>query len=202
VISLVAITDASAPPPAPPLRAVTAGSLCALCLPAEDEPATVEQLVDREELLDELMVDRDLLPVQFGTAVPDESSAARVLLERHDELETALDRVRGAVELSVRARLADPSEELAGANGREYLRARAGGSDQARRLHERLAPIARTSVVRSGPEVLRAAYLVDRATVPAFVSEVHRAQGSLTEISLLCTGPWPPFSFTGEGPTL
>ena len=70
MISLVAITDAAAPPPAAPLRAVTAGSLCALCVPADDEPATVEQLVDREELLETLMEDRDLLPVRFGPPCP------------------------------------------------------------------------------------------------------------------------------------
>jgi hypothetical protein len=201
LISLVAITDASAPPPSAPLRAVVAGSLCVVCEPADDEPVTVDRLVDREGLLEALMAERDLLPVRFGATVANESAAAQLLTERHDELEAALLRVRGAVELAVRARLAAPRDHVAHASGREYLRAKVGTSEAARRLHARLEAIARSAVVRSGPDVLRAAYLVDRAVVPDFVTEVQQAQALDSELSLLCTGPWPPFSFAGEEPT-
>ena len=200
MISLVAITDASAPLPSAPLRAVTAGSLCAVCVPEDDEPVTVDKLVDREALLEALMEERDVLPVRFGTAIPDEAAAVRVLTERHDDLEAALDRVRGAVELAVRARLVGAVEDVAHASGREYLRARVGSSEAAGRLHDRLDAIARAAVVRSGSDVLRAAYLVDRAAVPQFVAEVEREQRSSSELSILCTGPWPPFSFAGEEP--
>jgi Gas vesicle synthesis protein GvpL/GvpF len=170
-------------------------------VPADDEPVTVDKLVDRERVLDALMEDRDVLPVRFGTALADEAAAARVLMERHDELEAALDHVRGACELAVRARLAGAVDDVVHASGREYLRARVGSSEEARRLHDRLKAIARAAVVRSGPDVLRAAYLVDRAAVPGFVAEVQDAQQSCPELSILCTGPWPPFSFAGEGAT-
>jgi hypothetical protein len=146
------------------------------------------------------MAERDLLPVRFGATVANESAAARLLTERHDDLEAALVRVRGAVELAVRARLAAPREHVAHASAREYLRAKVGTSEAARRLHARLEAIARSAVVRSGPDVLRAAYLVDRAVVPDFVTEVQQAQALDSELSLLCTGPWPPFSFAGGEP--
>jgi hypothetical protein len=36
--------------------------------------------------------------------------------------------------------------------------------------------------------------------VPDFVAEVQQAQALNSELSLLCTGPWPPFSFAGGEP--
>jgi Gas vesicle synthesis protein GvpL/GvpF len=203
LISLVAISDSGASPLPEPLRAVDAGSLCALCAPADGRAVTVDTLVEREELLEALMEDRDVLPVRFGTALPDESAATQVVLERHEELASALDRVRGAVELALRGRLVGPpgGERVAHASGRDYLRARAGGSEAAQRLHERLDAIARSAVVRPGQDLLHAAYLVDRADVARFVAEVKRTQASCPELSLLCTGPWPPFSFAAAEPT-
>jgi hypothetical protein len=203
VISLIAITDSSAPPPSAPVSAVSAGSLCALCVQGDDEPVTVDTLVEREALLEALMEDRDVLPVRFGSAVADERAAAQLLLDRHDELAAALDQVRGAVELSVRARLvgSEAGEHAVHASGREYLRARVGGSAAATRIHESLKAISRSAIVRSGGrEVLRASYLVDRSRVRGFVLEVRRIQDSCTELSILCTGPWPPFSFAGAEP--
>ena len=123
MIALVAVTDAAAPPPPAPLRVVRAGALSALCLPATPEPVTLDLLERRETLIDSLMEDRDLLPVRFGADLPDEQAAARVLIDRQDELRAALDRVRGAVELSVRVQPAEPADEPSGsaASGREYL---------------------------------------------------------------------------------
>ena len=49
-----------------------------------------------------------------------------------------------------------------------------------------------------GPELLRAAYLVDRADVDGFVAVVRELQREHDSLSVLCTGPWPPYSFAGE----
>jgi hypothetical protein len=197
VISLVAITDASGPPPDVPVSSVVAGDLCALYVPADEEPVTLAKLEDREDLLETLMEERDLLPVQFGASVQDEQSAERILVDRHDELAAALDRVRGAVELALRVRAVGETRAVH-ANGRDYLAARRTSSDAAQRLHERLEAMARSAVTRSGSDLFRASYLVDKDAVPAFVAEVGRAQDACSELLLLCTGPWPPFSFAGE----
>jgi hypothetical protein len=202
VISLVAITDADGPLPEPPLRAIRVGSLCAVCEPRAGGAApALDALAGREALIERLMEDRDLLPVRFGADLEDEGAATDVLTERHDELRAALERVRGAVELSVRVRPADgdaPDPDGAELSGRAYLAARTTRSRAASELHEALLPLARAATRRAGPDLLRAAYLVEREAVPGFVAEVNRLQAAHPDLALLCTGPWAPFSFTGD----
>jgi hypothetical protein len=199
VIELYAITDDPAPPD-PPLRAVRADGLTALCAPVEQRDITAEVLWHHEEVVESLMEERDLLPVRFGTLVEDDEAAVRALAERREELTTSLDRVRGAVELAVRAEAADaPGDRApAGLSGAEYIRAKAHRTEAARLLHEPLAFLARESVVQPGPELLRAAYLVDREAVDGFVGLVRWLQETHDGLHVLCTGPWPPYSFAQQ----
>jgi gas vesicle protein GvpL/GvpF len=196
VIELYAITDDPAPPD-PPLRAIRCDGLTALCAPAERRELTPEALWRHEEIVEALMEERDLLPVRFGTLVPDEDAATRAVLERRQQLAASLDRVRGAVELAVRAHPRERQDDSApdAASGLDYMLAKARRSEAARLVHEPLAFIARDSVVQRGPELLRAAYLLDRDAVDGFVSLVARLQESDTGLDVLCTGPWPPYSF-------
>jgi hypothetical protein len=197
VIELLAITDDERPPH-PPLGAVRRGGLSVLYAPAPAaEDRTPEALWAREEVLEELMEERDLLPVRYGTLVADEDAAARALEERHEQLAAGLERVRGAVELSVRV-LAREEPAPTGDSGRDYIDARADGARRAELVHAPLASIARESVIRSAPDLLRAAYLVDRGAVGAFVERVRSLQQSHPELALVCTGPWPAFSFVEE----
>jgi hypothetical protein len=197
VIELYAITDDPAPPE-PPLRAVRCGDLTALCAPAEDRGLTPQALWRYEEVVETLMEERDLLPVRFGTLVPDEHAAEQAVVERRDELVSRLERVRGAVELAVRAEVSErpPERPDPEQSGRHYMRARAARMAQARALHEPLASLARDSVVKAGPELLRAAYLVDRENLERAVALVRDLQQANPALDLLCTGPWPPYSFS------
>jgi Gas vesicle synthesis protein GvpL/GvpF len=202
MIELLAITDDAAPPPEP-VRAVRSGGLSVLCTaaPTAAEP-TVEDLWDREALLERLLEDRDLLPVRFGTVVADEDAAARVLDAHRDQLVAGLERVRGAVEVALRVRSREPTDAPAAAgavSGREYLGGKAGDLRAATAVHETLAAEARESVLQPGRELLRAAYLVDRRAVDAFVARVRRLQDEHADLALVCTGPWPPFSFAEGG---
>jgi hypothetical protein len=92
----------------------------------------------------------------------------------------------------------DPPETTSGA---EYLRLRAQAEashdDVARALHEPLAERARESTESRPrpPELFRAAYLVERAAIDSFVAEVGRLQSLSPGLAILCTGPWPPYSF-------
>lgn len=199
MIELYAITDDPTPPD-PPLRAVGCDGLTALCAPAEPrhgEP-TPDALWRHEEVVEALMEERDLLPVRFGTLVSDEDAAARAVTERREELAASLDRVRGAVELAVRAHPRRHDEAPVAASGIEYMQARARRVEAARLLHEPLGFLARRSVVLPGPELLRAAYLVDRDTVDRFVARVQRLEESHPHLDVLCTGPWPPYSFAEQ----
>jgi gas vesicle protein GvpL/GvpF len=195
VIELYAITDDPAPPD-PPLRAVRFDGLTALCAPAEQREVTPEVLWRHEEVMEALMQERAVLPVRFGTLVEDEQAAVRALQERREELTTSLDRVRGAVELAVRAHpIRPPGDSPAVEGGVEYMRAKAHRVEAARLLHEPLAFLARDSVVHPGAELLRAAYLVDREAVDSFVGLVRRLQETHDGLHIVCTGPWPPYSF-------
>ena len=195
MIELYAITDDPAPPE-PPLRAVRWDGLTALCAPAEQRELTAEVLWEHEAVVESLMEERDLLPMRFGTLVEDDEAAARAIEERHEELRRSLDRVRGAVELAVRAEANAPKDLTHEATtGAEYIRAKAHRTEAARLLHEPLAFLARESIVQPGPELLRAAYLVDRQAVESFVGLVRRLQETHDGLRVLCTGPWPPYSF-------
>ena len=202
MIELYAITDHPGPPlpDVAPLRVVPIDGLAGVYSTASDAELSPEALWRHEEVVEALMADRDLLPVRYGTRLDDEAAVARALEERREELAAALDRVRGAVELSVRA-AAPGAPEPAGAGGSDYLRARAraaAGHDRtARVLHEPLSALARASVEGTPhpPELFRAAYLVEHDAVERFTEAVGRLQNANQGLSLLCTGPWPPYSF-------
>jgi hypothetical protein len=202
VIELYAITDHPGPPlpDLAPLRIVPIDGLAGVYPTASDAEVSPEALWRHEEVVEALMADRDLLPVRYGTRLEDEAAVARALEERREELAAALDRVRGAVELSVRA-AAPGAPELADAGGSDYLRARAraaAGHDRtAKILHEPLSALARASVEGTPhpPELFRAAYLVEHDAVERFTETVAHLQSANQSLSLLCTGPWPPYSF-------
>jgi len=46
-------------------------------------------------------------------------------------------------------------------------------------------------------ELLRAAHLVDSDSVERFTERVAGLQAAQPALAILCTGPWPPYSFTG-----
>jgi Gas vesicle synthesis protein GvpL/GvpF len=196
VIELYAITDDPTPPD-PPLEAVRSDGLAVLYAPAETREVTAETLWHHEQVVEGLMAGREILPIRYGTLVPDPSAAAVAVATRRDELAASLERVRGAVELAVRVEISEPEAEST-ESGRDYMTAKVGRLAKADLVHERLSPVAREHVIRPGPELLRAAYLVDRAEVEHFVSVVRRLQESHPELDLLCTGPWPPYSFAGD----
>ena len=208
MIELYAITAAAGPPlpTALALHAVPIGDLAAICAPAEEDEReiTPDSLWRHEQVVEALMEDRDLLPVRFGTRLDDDAAAARSLAGRRDEFKRALERVRGAVELSVRAVFLDTvgAVEPTGRTGADYLRLKrritAAQETVASVVHEPLLELARAHTLRSPrppSEALRAAYLVERGAVGRFTGLVAQLDEQHPELQLLCTGPWPPYSF-------
>jgi hypothetical protein len=156
------------------------------------EPAALwahEQVVER--LMDECTV----VPMRFGSTVADEDALRDLLAERREALTAALARVRGRVELGVRALGEAPA---APRSGRDYLLAKLQASRHADALHEPLAGLA-TDAVRRAPrdagELLRGAYLVDGGEVARFRAGVADLQDAHPEMTIHCTGPWPAYSF-------
>ena len=183
MIELLAVAEHPGPTPPEGVREIPCGSLAALCAPADADAQpelTEDALWRHEELVEELMRGRDLLPVRYGTRLADEDEALRAVAERAPELRAALERVRGAVELSLRVRSA-----------------RAGADPEP--LRAPLRALAREECERRPDgegELLRCAYLVDRERTDEFSATVGRLQQAHAELALLLTGPWPPYSFT------
>jgi hypothetical protein len=196
MIDLLAISEAGARPE-PPVIAIQSDGVAVLCAPATDAEPDAAALWQHEERIERLMAERPLLPVRFGTRVVDEAAAAAAVAGRGAELMARLDHVRDAVELAVRVRLADPEPEpeTVPASGAEFIRARTARTHVADVVREALDGLARDSRERAADEPLRAAYLVERGAVEAFVTRVRELQAEHPELAILCTGPWPPYSF-------
>jgi hypothetical protein len=181
-----------------PLQAVFSRHAGTLGEPAPDALWAHERVVER------LMADRTVLPMRFGSRVADDAALRRVLASGREEYVAALARVSGRVELGVRALSRNGHAEPvpAGVSGREYVMAKLNGGrrveGEATALHAPLAALAvdaRRQPLRGGDELLHGAYLVDRAAVARFRATVERLQAAHPEAAILCTGPWPPYSF-------
>ena len=191
---------------------------------AAPRPST-EAVWQHERVVERLMADRPLLPARFGTLMRDVAAVDGVLAANHERLATGLERVRGCVELGVRAlwradewdddsASTPPPEEGAvpadddGA-GRAYLMALADRERRRRRTEVRAAelaanlnrmflPLARDGVVRQLPTaqfVIAGAYLVPTERVEGFRAAVNDAGAALGRLRLVCSGPWPPYHF-------
>jgi hypothetical protein len=201
VIWVYAIADRPDLVPGAPLEAVTHDGVAAIFTRVEDAPSepAPEALWAHEQVVEQLMADRAVLPMRFGTTLAGDDDLRGVLTERHDEFAAALDRVRGRVELGLRVMATgDPEPAPPPTSGRDYVLSKLASARAAADLHEPLAQLAvdaRRQPARGGDEVLRAAYLVDHATVARFRSAVDDLARSRPDLALLCTGPWPPYAF-------
>lgn len=193
-----------------PLRGVDEGRLMAIVTdhdgPGPDPDAAALETYERT--IQALMDSRAILPTPFGRVLEDDDAVRAMLRRRRRDLLARLDRVRGAVELGLRARwlsASDPAREARSESGIAYLRERLETRQSARRLATELDPltelargIRRTLSLRRDLPVIDA-YLVDRGRVGEFVALVAELGSSLEEVELVCTGPCPPYSFSEGG---
>lgn len=185
-----------------PLDGVREGDLLAV-ISRHDEPLgdpTLESLRVHEQVVERLMADRAVLPMRFGSRLADDDALRGALAARQDEFRAALDRVRGRVEVGVRAMQPHGREAPApaGTTGREYLEAKLRLEREVAAFDEPLAGLAVEATrqpARAPDEVLRASYLIDAPTLARFRGTVERLQRTHPDVAILCTGPWPPYSF-------
>jgi hypothetical protein len=202
VIYVYAIAEAGAPPGGQ-LQATTHGAIAGI-YSTEAPAATSDGLWQHARVLEELMADRAVLPLRFGSTLAGVAALYALLREREEEFTRTLAFVSGGVEVSVHARLDDPPcARRSRRSGRDYLAAKLERRRSAARLAEELnaelAPFARASSFRTvaapHPE-LAGAYLVDRDRLDAFLGRARELDARRPEAELACSGPWPPFSFT------
>lgn len=188
-----------------PLRTVVEGQLVAVVREhggARLEP-TAAALGDFERTVRALIDRAPILPAQFGSLLEDEAGVRGFLRRRSEDLLSRLKRVWEAVEIGLRASWREGS--VPSTDGSEsaasYLRDRLELREHARRVAHQLDPL--TALALSSRRVLAPrpdlpvldAYLVDRGRVDEFVALVEKLGGVLDDVDLVCTGPWPPYSF-------
>lgn len=158
------------------------------------------------------------LPARFGQTFFDDAALRGALTGRSAGLARGLQRVRGAVEMTVRALLEGPAAPARprasgdvppGTSGRQYLEW-LRGREQAAEARRRQADFLHARVARAVGELVRAEA---RASAPAStqtltishlvprdaVAQYRGALGAFVErephLRLLVSGPWAPYSF-------
>ena len=162
---------------------------------------TVQMLWRYEEIIEQLMSRHPILPARFGTVLADEDEARVALRDRYEELRHRLEMVRGAVELGIRGSWAHAPARPPARSGTEYMLGQLDVRHRAQRFAELvdpLRPLARSSKVKVLPRPavpLMAAYLVDRDRTEKFREVAAELDAGFEDGQLVCTGPWPPYSF-------
>lgn len=198
------------------LRAIQCGPVQAVVSEHAVAPEPDEDLLwAHEQVVEELMEGSTILPMRFASIAEGPEALVAMLEKRREEFVASLERVRGAIELSVRAQLSgaaepadpEPRPERATGPGTAYLfqrvRRHRRSEAVADLIHRPLVLLARRSVLKEGhgdPTEFKAAYLVDEAAVEPFGDRVGKLNDTLGDVSVTCTGPWPPYSFVSEGP--
>ncbi len=190
-----------------PLRTVAAGELAAV-VSDHDQPrltSSALSLWGYEQVMERLMASRSILPARFGTVLADDEEVVALLREHYDELMSGLQRVQGAVELGTRARWRDAAAPAhatgEGGPGTAYLAGRVATHRRAHDLARRLDPLAgfardvRRHVAADEDFPVHDAYLVDRHQLAGFAHALRELDERDPEIEMVCTGPWPPYSF-------
>jgi hypothetical protein len=155
-----------------------------------------------------------VLPLRFGTVVPDEHAADRLLSDRREAALRRLDAIGSGREWGVKVLRSDDDQPAAAApdrsSGAAYLaqrRAALQAAEEASRVAQQIAETVDAAVQRWVIEATRrrgrrellldAAYLVRRDDEKSFVDEIDRLARSLAEagVRLQISGPWPPYSF-------
>lgn len=196
-----------------PLRDVAEGSLVAVVSEhhGADLKPTSAAVTAYERTVRLLMERGAILPARFGSVLDDEAAVRELLHRRRKDLLTRLRRVRGAVEIGLRAIWRDGARprsdgDASQQSGTAYLRERLERRESAARVAgelDSLKPVAlsarRTLAARPDVPVIDA-YLVELTRVDEFVALVAQLDGDLDDVELECTGPWPPYSFAEGEP--
>jgi hypothetical protein len=169
---------------------------------AANAEVTQDAVLRHAQVVDELMTRSSaVLPAQFGRPFGGEDELTAAVTSKAADLARGLNRVRGCVEFGLRAVSVAAGPVAHDPSGAGYMRARLEEERQRERLiaraHEPLAALARATApaTASAGGVFECAYLVPAASVEAFRDAVRRVEAASPELTLVCTGPWPPYSF-------
>jgi hypothetical protein len=136
--------------------------------------------------------------VRFGELLSDETALAQSLRDRLPVLRRAFDRVRGCVEVAVRAHDQQRPTADRPTSGADYMRSLAAAESERREpvdeLHRQLKAVARDARI----DRASAAFLVPASRLDDVRRTVDGFAASYPDLTLVCTGPWAPFSFVED----
>jgi Gas vesicle synthesis protein GvpL/GvpF len=201
------------------VRTVPLGTLGAWVSDTADASVTVttERATAHDRVVRAALEMETPLPARFGQIVHDEDALAHAVQGRRDQLVTALDRVAGAVEMTVRllvpggARGASTRERTAGrgTTGREYLERVAAAQREERNVLAEIE-IARDRVrsavsglvraesfhATAGSSMATLSHLVSREHIDKYRSALLVLRSEEPTLAIMVSGPWAPYSFT------
>ena len=189
---------------------------------------TADEVWRHEAVIESLMRDCTVVPMRFGTLAPSHRHVEDILCRTYRALAEDIARVRGQVEIGLRCSSmatedadaesdcpsADHASTAPGAGpGSVYLRARVAKERHSRErqrgklrlvrdVYDKLASHAHDSRLDDRPDdrhEIAAAFLVPRDRMTVFQEIVSDIAAANPELALLCTGPWPAYSFVGVG---
>jgi hypothetical protein len=197
-----------------PLRVVPAGGLYVVVGAAAPPPSpTPSALRAHDVVIRRLAVRNDaVLPVRFGTVVPDAAALAARLEPRAAALRAALALVAGREQMTLRvygtAPAAAAGDDARGdGSGARYLARRLAAWRRARSVNE-VAPLrpALSGIVvaerverHDRPPLLASLYhLVRRGEAARYRRAIARGRPALGAVRVEASGPWPPYAFVDE----
>lgn len=142
----------------------------------------VEALVDRA---------RAVLPVRFAQRFSSAEELAALVAPRSSSLRQRLEQLVDCVEIGVKTRSPEERPPAADATGADYMRGLAARRGVVEELHRTL----RARALEARRSADSASYLVRRDDVPDFAEEVKRHMVRHPDLTIVCTGPWAPYSF-------
>lgn len=208
-LHVYALTDHPAAVPATPgigdgeLRAIEVDGVDVIVSDGGAAIANEETVLAHARVVDDLLSANDaVLPGRFGNGFEDDIALRNAVGPRIEKLRAALACVRGNVEIGLRVVTGETANRSFGSSGRDYLTGRLAQVQAAERtaqeIHAPLAAAARAdtlNVLATPDLLLSAAYLVPRGEVGTFRRRVEALDADRPELTCVCTGPWPPYSF-------
>jgi len=187
-------------------------------------PVTREHVLAHERVVSRVLSHTTPLPFRFGTLAGHERLESYVVSQK-SSLSLALERVRGAVEMSVKiiwnveeagqraveleAEAVAKVAATAGAGTKFLLEKRRAIAcdellkERAERLQNWLEKavndVVKEAFVQMEPAeklFLAASHLVSREKLADYRARVEKARGELPELHFLTSGPWAPYSFS------
>jgi FAD/FMN-containing dehydrogenase len=168
---------------------------------------TQAAVLSHAHVVEELVARSDaVLPARFGSGFSDEHELAEAVRTKAPALTRGLNLVRGCLEFGLRVLGGEAAGEdiSGGLSGRDYMRTRLAEEKARRRLaeelHEPLGRLSRASTRFGGAssDLLQSAYLVPRRDVAEFAEQVRRLEAAHPDLTIVCTGPWPPYTFAAN----